>query len=161
MHQRKNAGLLALAFVVAAVFSAPCRAECATGAKNAAGRFMNAYVKQILAMEHKHKKGSIGQWLHANRELTESFKKSYQDLVDSAKRDDPELGLDFDPVVDAQDFPDKGFIVESCDASGFVTVRGVGWETFKVTVKVVNASGWRVDGAGVINIPRDKQASKL
>lgn len=161
MHQRRNA-LLALAFVVAAVFSAPCRAECATGAENAAGTFMNAYVKQILAMEHKHKKGSIGQWLHANRELTESFKKSYQSLVDGAKRDDPESGLDFDPVLDAQDFPDKGFVVESCDAAGFVTVRGVDWETFKVTVKVVNtASGWRVDGAGVINIPRDKRASKL
>lgn len=72
------------------------------------------------------------------------------------------MGLDSDPILDAQDFPDKGFELVNCDSTaGFVTIRGKEWKDFILTVKVVDQNNkWLVDGAGVINIPVTKRARR-
>jgi len=101
-------------------------------------------------------------WIYNNQLLTESFKNRYKALRESAFKQDPELGLDADPIFDAQDYPDKGFVIlKSDNNTGFVTVKGKNWKEFTVILKVVSQNGkWLVDGAGIINIPTDKQAKR-
>lgn len=101
-------------------------------------------------------------WIHNNRLITEKFKTTYKNLLDSAYKIEPEVGLDFDPIFDGNDFPDKGFTILTTDNnSGFVTVKGKDWEEFKVTLKVVYQNEkWLVDGSGIINIPKVRQARR-
>jgi hypothetical protein len=102
-------------------------------------------------------------WILKNELLTDSFKKSYKNLVDSVNMADHEMGLDFDPVFDAQDFPDKGCELLSCDQNtGYITVKGkIDWPEFNLVLKVVSQNDkWLVDGCGVINIPENKRAKR-
>lgn len=119
--------------------------------------FINSYTKHCLS---RNKKGpSTTTWVRLNNLLTPAFKTNYKTLVDGA---DPEFGLEFDPIFDAQDFPDKGFVILKTDASqGYVTVSGIGWKEFQVNLKIVQLNNkWLVDGAGFINIPENKRASR-
>lgn len=72
------------------------------------------------------------------------------------------MGLGFDPIFDAQDFSDKGFVVATTDTlNGFLTVKGKGRSDFFLTLKVVDHDGnYLVEGAGVINIPDDKRSKR-
>ena len=101
-------------------------------------------------------------WVRNHPLLTDNFKNAYYDLINKARKDDPELGLGFDPIFDAQDFPDKGFVVAAADtAAGILTVKGKDWADFILTLKVVDQDGkYLVDGSGVINIPDDKRARR-
>ncbi len=119
---------------------------------------MNAY-KQF--MDERKSKITPDKWIQGNKLITDNFKKSYKRFVDGAYKADPEMGLDSDPIFDAQDYPDKGFTIDSCDENNFVTLKGADWQTFKVVVKTLNTPvGWRVDGSGIINIPEDKRAKR-
>lgn len=101
-------------------------------------------------------------WIDNNQYLTESFKSRYHYILDSAYRSDPELGLDFDPIFDAQDFPDQGFSILSTDSStGYITVFGNNWESFTLTLKLVNLNNkWLVNGSGIVNIPNNRRAKR-
>lgn len=112
--------------------------------------FLNDYVNP--------KPGSKG-WFYGPL-LTENFKQAYRDLVAEAKRIDPELGLGFDPVLAAQDNP-SAFFIKTFSKSGYVTAEGVDWPGFDVTVRLIRSDSiWMVEAAGVINIPRKKQAPR-
>lgn len=105
---------------------------------------------------------SQSDWIAKNSLLTANFKEKYKSLLDSANNEDPELGLESDPIFDAQDFPDSGFkILNSDNNTGFVTVKGNGEDSYTVVLKIVLINDkWLVDGAGIINIPADKQAER-
>jgi hypothetical protein len=126
---------------------------------NTAVQFINDYVK-FITLENKATNDST--WIEQNTSLTANFKLAYKNLLDSARKADPEMGLDFDPILDAQDFPEKGFELVSCDNTlGYVTVSGKDWKDFFLALKVVAQNDkWLVDGAGVINIPADKRAKR-
>jgi len=121
---------------------------------NVALKFMDSYVKFC-----NNRQTDEGNWVKNNKLLTDRFKSTYKKIMDDANKADPELGLDFDPIFDAQDYPDKGFkIIKYDSASGFVILCGKDWKEFTVTVKVVFQNNkWLVDGVGIINIPKDKQ----
>lgn len=72
------------------------------------------------------------------------------------------MGLGFNPIFDAQDFPEKGFELIDCDTRlGYVTVKGIDWPDFFVVLRVVQQDKkWLVDGAGVVNIPVGKRAKR-
>jgi hypothetical protein len=126
---------------------------------NIALTFINDYTK--FCNSQKPKLNTM-DWLNQNQLITDNFKKTFKNLHDKAIKDDPELGLDFDPIFDAQDFPDKGFELMSCDSkSGYVTVKGKDWPAFILVLKVVYKNNkWLVDGAGVINIPETRRAKR-
>lgn len=94
-----------------------------------------------------------------NKLLSENFKTSYFNLIDSARKADPELGLGFDPIIDAQDTPENGFEIAAIDsASGFVTLSAKGNPEYQLIVKVIlSNSKSLVEGSGVINIPSIKR----
>ena len=82
--------------------------------------------------------------------------------MEEAYKIEPDLGLDVDPIFDAQDYPDKGFDLESFDRkTNFVVVKGKDWADFKLTLKMVlENENWLVDGCGIINIPKDKRIAR-
>lgn len=119
-------------------------------------KFINAY------NDNSNKMGKavpILDWVNANTQSTQVFKTELKKIIDEA---DPEMGLDADPIIDAQDNPSKGFELESFDeASNYLTVHGIEQADFKITMKVVEQSGnYLVDGCGIVNIPQDKRAKR-
>ncbi|MDD1616269.1 MAG: hypothetical protein CG439_1403 [Methylococcaceae bacterium NSP1-2] len=149
--------------LAATLVSGICHAECGQGAEVANG-FLDDYIKYNADVYNQKTQETDLQWIKRNEKLTDNFKKAYKNLVEQAQKQDPELGLGFDPIFDAQDYPDQGFNIVNCEQqSNLVTLAGKNkeWENFKVVLKVINTKkGWRVDGAGVINIPKNKQASR-
>ena len=137
-------------------------ADCLPEAAEAANNFMNAYKNYSDDVMAGKTQQSVEQWLNSNAVVSTSFKRAYKKLVADANKDDPELGLDFDPILNAQDYPEQGFEVRSCDEkSNFVRLKGKNTENFDVVVKVESAKGkWSVMGAGVVNIPENKQAKR-
>lgn len=120
--------------------------------------FINSYANNCNKM-----KEAIGivDWVNSNELSTNNFKTEVKRIIEEARKEDPELGLGFDPIFDAQDF-DNEFELETFDSNtNFIVVKGKEWEEFKVTIKVVKENDkWLVDGCGIINIPKDKQRER-
>ncbi|MDV6167556.1 DUF3828 domain-containing protein [Flavobacterium sp. DG1-102-2] len=117
--------------------------------------FINGYVEDCN--KEKNSKGVV-EWVAASPLATNRLKRELKTMVDEAFKEDPELGLDADPIFDAQDYPEEGFELESLDEkTGYVVVRGKKWKEFTLTLKLVNENGkWLVDGCGIVNIPPDR-----
>lgn len=122
-------------------------------------KFANEYVSSTVRSSPVQNDSA---WLYRNPLLSAKFISEYRMLIDSANKADPEFGLGFDPVLDAQDYPDKGFEIATCNnETGYVSLLGKGWKDFYLTVKMVFADSiWLVDGSGIINIPPDKRAKR-
>lgn len=120
---------------------------------NVALQFINEYVAYQSNLTDS---SNTQEWIQNHSLLSDNFKKSYKELMDNAAKNDPEIGLGFDPIFNAQDFPDKGFAVAKTDSvSGTVLVKGVDWDDFNVSLKVISEKGKSmVDGAGVVNSPK-------
>jgi len=120
-------------------------------------QFINSYTELSL-----YRPDSIEAWILNNPLVTEHFKITYKNLMDSALQVDPEIGLGFDPILDAQDYPDKGFEIVPHDSTNeFVTVRGIDWPEFLLVLKLANHENkWQVDGSGVINMPENRRADR-
>ncbi len=102
---------------------------------------VNQFITTYFANAHKLDRG---EWVQHNQWLTDNFKVRYTDLLNQAYQDEPEMGLGFDPIMNAQDYPDEGFEMESYDdATGRVILFGKDWEDFKVNLKVVNQPNGR------------------
>ena len=121
--------------------------------------FINSYVVNCNKM-----KESIGiiEWVNSNNLTTHSFKTEVKSMIEEAFKIDAELGLGFDPIFDAQDYPDEGFELESFDSkTNFIVLKGKDWTDFKLTIKVVLENNkWLVNGCGVVNIPKDKRSER-
>lgn len=122
-------------------------------------KFINDYASYCAA---ENAKRDDVKWIEGDSLLTTNFKQLYRNMVDSARKKDPELGLDSDPIFDAQDFPQKGFTILTADtAAGYVTMNGIDWKDFQLVLKLKRENDkWLVDGAGVINVPPDKRAKR-
>lgn len=122
-------------------------------------KFINSYVDNCNKMN-----ASIGvlEWVNSNSLASNRFKAELKKIVEEAHKGDPEMGLEADPIFDAQDYPDKGFELESFDSkTNFVVVKGKNWTDFKLTMKLVlENDNWLVDGCGTINIPNDKRINR-
>lgn len=111
---------------------------------------MNDYVANCNALKDPEK------WVENQKFLTEDFKKEYKQMMKEAWEDDPEMGLGFDPIFNAQDYPEKGFsIMAKNQKKGVVTLQGVDLPDFVVVTRLVAVDGqWLLDGAGVIRMPK-------
>jgi hypothetical protein len=120
--------------------------------------FINSYVENF----NKADRVVVTDWVNSNNLTTKDFKTELKNILDEAYKKEPEIGLDFDPILDAQDYPDKGFELESFDEkTNYLTVRGIDWLDFKLTMKIIEENGnWLVDGCGIINIPDGKRAKR-
>lgn len=142
---------LLIALLASTIFSGVCYAKCTPGAE-AAKSFINEYIQSSEASENR------SQWVQRNTRITDAFISSYQALLDSVG--DEEGGLDFDPILNAQDYPDRGFGIVNCAEQGeYITLQGVDQSNFTVVVKIKKSGNvWLIDGAGIINVPETKRA---
>lgn len=97
-------------------------------------------------------------WINKNKLLSPDFKKQYNSILDSAEKADPEYGLGFDPIFNAQDYTDGVFEIKEIDSTNqLITVIGKK-DRFETILKVTRLNNKTlVDGAGIINIPKNKQ----
>ena len=112
-------------------------------------RFINDYVQFC------NNRKSIEQeraWVAQNQYLSPRFKAVYKKLMEDAYKEDPELGLDYDPIFNAQDYPDKGFSILRIDTKKrLLFVVGNNWKEFQLTLKLVyQKNKWLVDSIGAI-----------
>ena len=118
-------------------------------------KFINDHINNI---------GDLGmvEWVESHPATTEKFKNKLKKLFDDAEKEAPGYGLGFDPILDAQDYPNDGFNLQSIDTvSGYMRVVGKDWESFVVTIKLIKEKGlWMIDGCGMVNIPIEQQASR-
>ena len=121
--------------------------------------FLNSYVDNCNKM-----KESIGviEWVDSNKLTTNRFKTELKRIMEDAYKVEPDIGLDADPIFDAQDYPDKGFELDSLDSTtNILLVKGKNWPEFKLTIRMVKENAdWLVDGCGMINIPNDKRVAR-
>jgi len=123
---------------------------------NVAIDFINSYAD--TCNKSIGKKFDRDYWIENNSMISVNFKKSYKNLIEDALKVDPELGLGFDPIFDAQDYPNSFSIYDFDKSTGFLTVYGNDWKGFKIIMKIIYENDkWLVDGSGVINIPEDKR----
>jgi len=122
-------------------------------------KFINDYVTNLEKIGNKTE---IIEWVNSNNLTTKSFKSELKKIIDDAYKTEPEVGLSFDPILDAQDNPEKGFELEVFDEkTNYLIIRGKDWQEFKLTMKVAEENGnWLVDGCGIVNIPDSKKSKK-
>ncbi|SFT18905.1 hypothetical protein SAMN05660206_12022 [Sphingobacterium wenxiniae] len=113
-----------------------------------AERFLNEYV--VLESD------DVEQWIQQHILLTNSFKATYLNIMEAARKEDPEIGLGFDPILNGQDFPSTFTIADIDSTTGYVTLKGVEWADFLLVVRVVKQNETSLlDGAGIVNIPEE------
>lgn len=93
-------------------------------------------------------------WIQRNKLVTNEFKAKFKNILHAARQKDEEMGLGFDPIFNAQDFPEHGFVLSDSTAAGndvIVTGKDL---PLKVILKMKFVTDtWLVDGAGIVNIP--------
>ena len=135
----------------------PLESETSSEDENyqAALDFINSYIESIDQLE-------ILEFARNSSLATEKLKTELENIVISAWEENPKIGLLADPLFDAQDYPPKGFeLHEFNPKTGYVIVKGIDWEDFKVALRVVRENGHLlVDGCGAVNIPEDKRVAR-
>lgn len=121
--------------------------------------FLNSYVDNCNKMKESTE---VVEWVNLSMLTTNAFRTELKRVMDEAYKLEPEMGLDADPIFDAQDYPEKGFELDSFDSkTNYVVVKGKNRPDFKLTLKMVfENNDWLVDGCGIINIPIDKRIAR-
>ena len=118
-----------------------------------AEQFMNEYVDFLL--EEMKSDKDLFSWVDSRSDLTKEFIESWNLIFTGgeAYEIEDEYELDYDPIIDAQDFPDDGFeVVDAFLEDTSVVLQGIGWETFKLKIFLKFEDGvWKVDGSGDVN----------
>ncbi len=93
-------------------------------------------------------------WVKASPMLTGGYKKQFEKEIIRAREADPEMGLDYDPIFNAQDIPEKGFGVSNLEIIGnraTVIVIAVDWPDHPINVALVKSNDqWLINGIGNI-----------
>lgn len=121
--------------------------------------FINGYVDSCNKMNE-----SIGivEWVRSSQLASDHFKTELEKIIADANEKDPEMGLGFDPIFDAQDYPDEGFELDTFgDKTNYIIVKGKNMPDFRLTMSMVDENGiWLVDGCGIVNIPIGKRSKR-
>lgn len=118
-----------------------------------AEKFINDYIDYL---NDDTSSIDISEWVNNRNDVTNSFKIELERIVSLSEKNDPELGLGFDPILNAQDHPEKCKI-ENKDVQ-YVTVQGIDWPNFHLKLKLKVEDGtWLVEGSGIINIENEKR----
>lgn len=148
---------IVLALAVFFSMSSLAHAAPETEVKQSIETFYSEYMQQLKkdAKDDQNPDQTLIDWVTANTHVSADFKRILKETLLKARQDDPEMGLGSDPIIDAQDFPDKGYLakdikVEANKAS--VVMEGIEAPDFKIQVDAVLIDGkWLVNGIGGMN----------
>lgn len=113
------------------VISASCAlaADAPASPTQAAQKFYDAYMKVLLA------NGDTQKFVLSSKAVTPGFLKAYKALIAD--------GMNSDPIICGQDYPDEGFAASKVETKGdrtYVTMKSRGdtlKHSFRVTLKSV------------------------
>lgn len=92
-------------------FSLSSFADCKS-MENTAITFINSYVSFIEGNSNEFPPYA---WVQKNALLSNEFKAAYKKTIEAGYLEDPELGIGYDPILNAQDIPgSKGYMAISC-----------------------------------------------
>jgi hypothetical protein len=85
----------------------------------------------------------LREWVDLHDDVSKDFKFELKRIISEADNEPP--GLGFDPILDAQDFPER---LEVHQEDGpYITVKGIDSLRFRLTMKLIYERGtWLVDG---------------
>lgn len=115
-------------------------------------QFLDEYIAEC---EKKRSVQTTLNWALNHPNVTADFRKALQALIDEEK------GWEYDPILDAQDYPDDGFSVRSIGMRDhYISLSAKANEKIILTTRIKQVKGkWLVDGCGTINIPEKMRAS--
>lgn len=120
----------------------PSKKECKIAAD-----FLNNYNNQYGSSVGPD---SLIKWVKKSNLVTNDFKNVYENMHVEAWKSEPEMGLDYDPVLNAQDNPSE-FKIDSISGA-VVYFSGTDWKDFNAVVELTNENGvWLVHRAGSVN----------
>lgn len=120
--------------------------------------FIEGYVSNSNKMREAV---GIRDYISSDSLVTEDFKNKLNTILDDAYDREPDYGLGFDPIFDGQDYPNTFEIAYIDSTSNYITLRGVNWDAYEVVLKIEFEDGKSlVDGCGIVNIPKEKQAKR-
>lgn len=119
----------------------------------AALNFINDYVHNCNKMKNQI---GIIEWVNTNQYSSKNLKKELTKIIEEAYKIESDYGLGFDPIFNAQEYPDEGFKLVSFDTiSGIVNVEDKISDSFKTEIRLIKEKdNWRVNGIGIINMPQ-------
>lgn len=110
-------------------------------------QFINSYVENCNLGKNAV---DILEWSENNALSTKNFKSHLKKIIENNR-------LDFDPILDAQDYPEEGFELEKIIADTLIA-RGKNWKEFKIKMKIKQLEGlWFVEGIGVVNFGENEE----
>lgn len=119
---------------------------------NLALTFINSYVENSNKMNEGL---ALLDWVNSQTIVSSSFKTEVKKIIDEAMKEDPEMGLDADPIFDAQDYPSEGFELDTFDdKTNTVLVKGKDASDFKLLIQLIDENGAiLINGCGIVNVP--------
>lgn len=133
------------------------QAASETEIKQSVEAFYSEYMQQLKkdTINDPNPDQTLINWVAANTHASDDFKRILKETLLKARQDDPEMGLGSDPIIDAQDYPDKGYIAKDIKVNAnkaSVVMEGIEAADFKILVDVVLIDGkWLVNGVGGVN----------
>lgn len=117
--------------------------------------FINEYVSFSNNIHFDH---DINEWVKNNPNVTDDFKQEAKSFTMASSRD---TGLDFDPIFNAQDYPEEGFEIKEVSRSQLYTLCGKEWKEFEIKIQLTQVGDdWFVDGAGALNMSYENTNQK-
>jgi hypothetical protein len=148
MNFFKQVSLAAIA-VIALTLPARC-ASPEADVKKVVETFYRDYMRFISKPPKGDFDPQLIKWVNASPYTSPGFKKALAKAVLDARKKDPELGLDGDPILAGQDYPDKGYRAKTIQVvkdKATATMEGIGSESFHISVALIDSKGqWLIDG---------------
>lgn len=103
--------------------------------------FINDYVNNCNQM---NKAVGVLEWVNTSDLASDTLRVIVKKAVEAA---DKETGLHYDPIFNAQEYPEEGFELESVDeATSIVVVKGKNNSGYKMNMQMVKENGvWKVE----------------
>lgn len=93
------------------------------------------------------------EWLFSRNDASDGLKQRLKDLIEEAEKLDPEMGLDYDPIINGQDHPETKMVLKSVDLqTGAIVVQGEApnqWYEIPMQMEYLDGK-WLVSGCGAL-----------
>jgi len=138
----------------------PALARAASPAEAEVKKTVETFYQQYYHdfIQHKPKgdwDSKLIQWVKDSPYTAASFKKGLAKAMRDATKANPEVGLDADPILAGQDYPEKGYRAKTIQITGdhaAVTMEGIDSRDFHIPLTLVHANGqWLIER--IRNIP--------
>ena len=119
-------------------------------------KFINDYQDFITSRHHM----DMLDWVESRSDVSDALKHKLKILIEEKKKNEPEYGLGFDPIIQGQDIPDSLLVLRK-EGEYIVFSGSRDWPDYEVTLKLKQIDrNWLVDGSGIVNIPKEKQSKR-